>query len=152
MGAVEFHFDFGSPNASLAHLVVPGERPNLHRACPFQKIVWPSKSPVLEGSVLNQYDRSIHGVFLLSLELFVNLISPRATKVAYGRSAVPRQSHLSRPECPEFADRRPGRACLTRGNFGGSHTPGNRICQLQRNEAKIAATIAFAHKAATARA
>jgi hypothetical protein len=100
----------------------------------------------------SQYDRSIHGVFLLSLELFVNLISPHATKVAYGRSAVPRQSHLSRPECPEFADRRPGRACLTRGNFGGSHTPGNRICQLERNEAKIAAAIAFAHKAATARA
>jgi 2-hydroxychromene-2-carboxylate isomerase len=23
MGAVEFHFDFGSPNAYLAHLVVP---------------------------------------------------------------------------------------------------------------------------------
>src|SRR5580658_1725310 len=46
----------------------------------------------------SQCDRSIHGVFLLSLELFVNLISPHATNVAYGRSAVPTNQYRWLPQ------------------------------------------------------
>jgi hypothetical protein len=38
-------------------------------------------------------------------------------------------THQSRPEIPEFADQRLGRASLTRGNVGGSHAPGNRIVE-----------------------
>ena len=44
-----------------------------------------------------------------------------------GEQRLPPQSHKPRPENPEFADPRIGRASLTRGNVAGSHIPGNRI-------------------------
>jgi hypothetical protein len=50
-------------------------------------------------------------------------------KLENGERRLPPQSHQSRGEIPEFASQRLGRASLTRGNVGGSHTRGNRIVE-----------------------
>ena len=48
-------------------------------------------------------------------------------KLENGEQRLAPQSHQSRAESPEFAGQRLGRASITRGNVGSSHTAGNRI-------------------------
>jgi hypothetical protein len=50
-------------------------------------------------------------------------------KLENGEQRLAPESHQSRPEIPEFADQRLGRASLTCGNVGCSHAPGNRIVE-----------------------
>ena len=50
-------------------------------------------------------------------------------KLENGERRLPPQSHQSRGEIPEFASQRLGRASLTRGNVGGSHTRGKSLVE-----------------------
>jgi hypothetical protein len=50
-------------------------------------------------------------------------------KLENGEQRLAPQSHQSSPDIPEFAGQRLRRASLTRGNIGGSHTPGYCIVE-----------------------
>ena len=50
-------------------------------------------------------------------------------KLENGEQRLAPKTHPSRTEIPEIAGQRLGRASLTRGNVGGSHTPGNHTAE-----------------------
>jgi hypothetical protein len=52
-------------------------------------------------------------------------------KLENGGQRLAPPNHRPRPEILKIADHRLGRANLTRGNVGGSHTPGNNTAETE---------------------